>query len=87
MEDFFCQKPSEMHYKVLADRSRYLKEEKEGAEDMCKVMEELVDDLVEERAKEMAKKMLQKGKLSLEEIAEYSGLTLEEVKKLTLQLA
>lgn len=98
MEDFFCRKPDEMHYKVLADRSKYLKQEKEGVQDMCKVMEELMAErekeiiketakkTAQEKANEMAKKMLKDGKLSLETIADYSGLTVEEVKELTLQL-
>lgn len=85
MEDFSCQKPDEMYYQILADRSRYLKEETEGVRDMCKIMEDLVNDRVDEKAKEIAKKMLKDGKLSLETIAEYSGLTLEEVKDLELQ--
>ena len=29
MHDFFCTKPDDMHYKVLADRARYFKETEE----------------------------------------------------------
>lgn len=56
---------------------------------MCKIMEDLVNDaIMEDRKKqnaEKAKKMLRDGMLSHEAVAEYSGLTLEEVKELALQ--
>lgn len=45
---------------------------------MCKVME----DMRYESLKEVAKRMLADGMLTLEKIAEYAGLPLEEVKKL-----
>lgn len=45
---------------------------------MCKVME----DMRNESLKEVAKRMLADGKLTLEKIAEYAGLPLDEVKKL-----
>ena len=53
---------------------------------MCKAMEDLWNEAMEqglnEARKASALRMLTNGKLSLEEIAECSGLTLEEVKKL-----
>ena len=53
---------------------------------MCKAMEDMrMESLQEgckESMKEVALRMLADGVLSLEKIAEYSGLSLEEVKKL-----
>lgn len=53
---------------------------------MCKAMEDMrMESLQEgrkESMKEVALRMLADGALSLEKIAEYSGLSLEEVKKL-----
>ncbi len=46
--------------------------------EMCKVME----DMRNESLKEVAKRMLADGILTLEKIAEYAGLPLDEVKKL-----
>ena len=45
---------------------------------ICKMME----DMRKESLKEVAKRMLADGMLTLEKIAEYAGLSLEEVKKL-----
>ncbi len=49
-----------------------------GVQEMCKMME----DMRKESLKEVAKRMLADGMLTLEKIAEYAGLSLDEVKKL-----
>lgn len=86
MHDFSCTDPAEMHYNALADRVRFYKESKEGIAIMCKVMEDMREQSLQEgrkeRAVETAKRMLADGVLSLEKIAEYVGLNLDEVKKL-----
>ena len=81
MHDFSCIDPNDINYDVLAKRVRYFKEEKEGVDIMCKIMEDMI---IEDR-KEMACRMLNDGILSLEKIAEYTGLSIEEVKKLADQ--
>lgn len=58
--------------------SFYLKENPKGVQEMCKMME----DMRKESLKEVAKRMLADGMLTLEKIAEYAGLSLDEVKKL-----
>lgn len=70
--------PADMNYPVLADTARYYKEDKEGLSAMCKAVEDMITD----EKKEIALRMIEKGKLPLEEIAEYSDLSLEEVQKL-----
>lgn len=77
MKDFFCTNPEDMHYKVLADRTRYFKEEKEGVTAMCKAIEEMI---MEER-KKIAISMIKDGALPLDKIAEYFGFTIDEVKE------
>lgn len=67
-----------MYYGVFADQVRFFKESKEGIAVMCKVMEDMRKDSL----KEVALRMLAAGKYALEEIANISGLSLEEVKKL-----
>ena len=68
----------DMNFELMAERTRYLKENPKGVQEMCKVME----DMRYESLKEVAKRMLADGMLTLEKIAEYAGLPLEEVKKL-----
>ena len=86
MHDFSCTNAADMYYTTLADRVRFFKESKEGILIMCKVMEDMRKESLQEGIKEgainTAKRMLTDGILTLEKIAEYAGLPLEEVKKL-----
>ena len=78
MHDFNCTQAADMNFELMAERTRYLKENPKGVQEMCKMME----DMRKESLKEVAKRMLADGMLTLEKIAEYAGLSLEEVKKL-----
>ena len=90
MHDFSCTNAADMYYTTLADRVRFFKESKEGILIMCKVMEDMRKESLQEGVKEgikegainTAKRMLTDGILTLEKIAEYAGLPLDEVKKL-----
>lgn len=94
MHDFSCANPAEMYYDELAERVRFFKESKEGVSTMCRVMEDMRNESlklgieqgikqgVERGAKEAALRMLASGRYALEEIAEISGLSLDEVKRL-----
>lgn len=42
MHDFQCTDADDMHYRLLADRVRYFKEDKEGVEFMCRAMNALL---------------------------------------------
>jgi len=90
MSDFFCTNANDMHYKELSDKVRYYKETEEGVDRMCEIWDEIRNEGRKEGRKEgmenarikNAKAMIKNGKLSLEEIAECSGLTLEKVREL-----
>lgn len=82
MHDFACKNPDEMYFKVLADKTRYFKEDEKGVADMSKIMDDLIEDLIEDEKKEIALKMLQDRKLENGEIARYCSLTLEQVEQL-----
>ena len=82
MHDFSCTQPSDMNYGILAERARYFKESKEGVAIMCKAMEDMRNQTLKDGMIDVAKRMLADGTLSLEKIAEYSGLSIEEVKTL-----
>ena len=51
---------------------------------MCKVMEDMRNEAVEKRNIEFANTLLKLGKLTVEEIAAYAGLTIERVKELAM---
>ena len=98
MHDFCCTDPNDMYYKQFRDTSRYLKTSQEGVNAMCKVFEEIRDEGIaigiqqglqqgmqqgrEEMKLDFAKKLLRHGKLTLEEIAQMTGLSLGDVRKL-----
>lgn len=54
MEDFFCTEPSKMYYNILAERTKYFKESKEGVAVMCKVMEDMWEQALKEGFEEGA---------------------------------
>lgn len=52
---------------------------------MCKAMEGMRNQAAYERTQTVARRMLADGTLALEKIADYVGLSLEEVKKLQIE--
>lgn len=79
MHDFRCSNADDMHYELLAERTRYYKEDPKGVSHMCKLMEDRIIETEQIKAYQIALKLLTMGKLSMDEISEASGLTLEEV--------
>ena len=93
MSDFKCKNPDEMNYYVLSDITKITKE-REDEKGMCKI----IDDIVQRECKEVeikaeirgekkahidtALRMIEKGKYSVEEIAEMSNLSVSEVEEL-----
>lgn len=90
MHDFNCTRADDMNFKLMADRTRYLKENPKGVSEMCRIMENMRNKSLQEglkkgiqEEKKMAvMRMLSDGMLTLEKIAEYSELPLDEVKNL-----
>ena len=76
--------------KPLADKTRILNQTLEGVDIMCKAVEDLVEDLIEESNKrisknkeiEIAVNFIRLGKNTYDDIAEATGLTVEEVEAL-----
>ena len=89
MHDFTCTNAKDMYYEVLADRVHYFKEDEKGVAIMCKAMEDMRNEAAREAEKmkaiRMARLMIEDGKLSYEDIAMYTELTLEEVEKIALE--
>ena len=82
MHDFSCTDPADMYYGVLAERVKFFKESKEGVAIMCKAMEDMRNQAALERVKAVVYRMLAAGKYSLEEIADMTELSIDEVKKM-----
>lgn len=69
MHDFNCTEADDMNYKLLADKTRYLKENPEGVKIMCKLME----DMRNEAAKNAARATLVLNIRTLMETLEFSA--------------
>ena len=82
MHDFNCTRADDMNFELMAERTRYLKENPKGVSEMCKVMEDMRNETLKESAINTAKRMIAMGKYALEEIVSISGLSLDEVKEL-----
>lgn len=89
MHDFNCTDADQMNFTLMAERTRYLKENPKGVSEMCKVLEDMcVQERAQERKEamiEIAKRLLFDGTLTLGKIAEYTGLSPDEVKKLQVE--
>ncbi|MBQ7169271.1 MAG: PD-(D/E)XK nuclease family transposase [Synergistaceae bacterium] len=90
VHDLFCRNAGEMYYEALAERVSYLKEQRKGVKEMSGVMEEIFAEQEKKHEAAMkkgfAERMIEGGKLALQEIAEYSGLSLSTVRRLAKKL-
>ena len=89
MHDFSCTNPDDMNYEVLAKKARYFKQDEKGVATMCKIMEDMRNEAAQQaeqnKAKKMAIRMIKAGKMSLEDIADYTELSLDTIKELASQ--
>lgn len=81
MHDFFCTDADDMHFKELADKVRYFKEDEKGVASMCKVLEDMRNETKWQQIVESVRRWIAKG-LSYEDIAEGEGITLEQVREI-----
>ena len=89
MHDFSCTNPEDMNYEALAKKARYYKQDEKGVAAMCKIMEDMRREAAQQaeqnKAKKMAIRMIKAGKMSLEDIANYTELSLDTIKELESQ--
>lgn len=89
VHDFRCKKADDMYIEQLADKTRYYKETWEGVSYMCKAIEDMKKEAAEEAEKitmiNFVLKLLARGKDTLDEIADLTGLSLEDVQELAKQ--
>ena len=83
IHDLRCTKADEMYFPRLAARVKFLKEDEEGITMVSDYFEELQKKAVEQEKESIAIQLLRLGKLTLEEIAKCSGLTLKKVQILS----
>ena len=95
VHDLLCRDVAKMYFDVLRKRVGEFKNSDEGRRTMCEAVERIAERRAAEGKAEgkretmiaTAKRMLKSGKLMLKEIAEFSGLSLAQVKKLQASMA
>lgn len=82
MHDFNCTDAGEMNYELLAQKTRYLKENPKGVREMCKVMEELRNESYAEGRAEgtfaTLAGLVRDGLLSIREASQRVNMTEQE---------
>lgn len=86
MHDFRCSSADEMYCDLLAEKTRYYKENPKGVSGMCKLMEDRLNENTYNKAVQVAVKMLMMDKLSYDEIAEITELPLSDIEDIARQL-
>ena len=82
MHDFRCSDADDMHYELLAEKTRYYKMDPKGVSNMCKLMEDRLAENEKMNSIKIALNLLNLKELSYEKISTATGLTLEAVKEL-----
>ena len=67
MHDFNCTKADDMNFDLMAERTRYLKENLKGVQEMCKTMEDMRNEAVERNILQTIRNLMETLKLSAEE--------------------
>ena len=78
MHDFRCKNADDMYFDLMAERTRYLKENPKGVSEMSNVME----DIIHKDRVRIALSLLAANALSYEDIAKHTQLTVQEVQNL-----
>lgn len=81
IHDFNCTDPDEMYFSVLADRVRYFKETPEGQAEIFKMFDDARKEAANTRAIKIETSLLNTT-FSVEEIAKYCALSVEEVQRI-----
>lgn len=75
MHDFSCTDAKDMHYKILADRVRYFKEDAKGVETMCRAMEDMRKEAVVEDRLETLRNLMKNLGLTAEQALVAMGIS------------
>ncbi len=67
MGDFNCTEADDMNFDLMAKRTRYLKENPEGVNEMCKVLEDMRNEAVERSILQTIRNLMETLKLSAED--------------------
>ncbi len=76
----------DMNYSIMADKTRYYKENPKGVSEMCKIIEDMKNEAAKKaadaKAIEIAKSLIALKENTLDTIAKVTKLPIEEIRKL-----
>lgn len=67
MHDFNCMEADDMNFDLMAERTRYLKENPKGVSEMCKALEDMRNEAVERTALQMIRNLMETMKWSADQ--------------------
>ena len=82
MHDFSCTNADDMNFSLMAERTKYLKEDQEGVQEMSKILEDLRNETDLAARTEIARAFLLMEEFSYEKIAEGTKLPIEYIEEL-----
>ena len=90
MHGFCCSDPDDMKNEMLADASRYYKEDPKGVELMCKAMEEMREESyqkgIEQNRLESIKNIMKNLKLTVHQAMDALGIPADDQPKYLAKL-
>lgn len=81
MHDFSCTNADDMNFSLMAERTKYLKEDQEGVQEMSKILDDLRNETDLAARTEIARFLLMED-FSYEKIAEGTKLPIEYIEEL-----
>lgn len=67
MHDFNCTDADDMNFDLMAERTRYLKENPEGVKEMSRIMEEMCNEVEEKRLLQDIRNLMETTKWTVEQ--------------------
>lgn len=86
MHDFCCSDPDEMKNEMLAEASRYYKENPKGVETVCRIIEEMRDEVKERTKLEDIRTIMKNLKLTAEQAMEALAIPASDKEKYLVKL-
>ena len=87
MHDLYCSDPDEMFYEVLADKMRYFKNDERGIKKVNEYYDKWDLETIENEKTEIALNLIRMGKISFDDIAKATGLSVDKVTELATKRA
>ena len=81
MHDFNCTDADDMNYDIMAERTRYLKENPKGVNEMCKALEEMRNETAEKTLVQTIKNLMETTKWNAERAMDALKIPISEQEK------